>query len=441
MSKILQYNLNAQLPNISIYHAEDDDVMKSIDEKVVYLDQLAKMIKGKSTIYLNEAAKMQYMDRIHNWTKSEDNIYKILLFCFSFFGFISLTIVIVLCCKYAKLNLLTMGIAAVNNLLQANAQSLTCAYEIRYTLYPVLITTTLALLILIFRVITRHYRFFKVNLSIPENFSSESQCDFFLELFDLKSCNLIYICTVKCPSCFIHLKSDPAKCHNVTIEFEHHWFYTKILINWRTLILTFKNSPTVFSLPSFTHVMFPKHFAIKRMNRGTTTARLLMSQHGYLHELLPIHMEDLNRDNIYTQTDAYQLPEFRHADRLCYHDHCSANCTLMRSIPTAPSNASIDLSSTHSLLTKDDNLFATSNAQPVACTNSSVATRSLPTPPTVERTVTKTNPMYKPPKKFSTVDARKSCHSLADCIPIDGTDASSYIYPVLPSQQFFEDGR
>ena len=374
------------------------------------------------------------MDRIHNWTKSEDNIYKILLFCFSLFGFISLAIVIATCCKYAKLNLLTMGL--LSSLPQTNAESMTCAYEIRYTLYPVLITSTLALLILLARVITRRCRFFRLNLSLPENFSCDSRCDFFLELFDLKSCNLIYICTVQSPSCYIQLSSNSNKCHTVSVDFEHHWFYTKVLINWRSIILTFKDSPMVFSLPPFTHVVFPKHFAIRKTNRSTCTARLLMSEHGYLRELLPIRMDDVDRDNIYTQTDGYQLPDFRHADRPCCHVRCSTHCLIPRHVPTAPSNLSLD--STHSLLSKDDPLFVTTNSQSVKSNNITVAPRSLPTPPTVIRT----NPTYKPASKSNPPDTVRERNSLNNLTPEKGgLDVSSYIYPVLPSQQFFEDGR
>ena len=423
ISKLAQFDLNSYLPNVSIYASDDADVMQSIDEKVIYLDHLATMIKGKSTIYLNEAAKLQDMDRIHNWTKSNNSIYKILLFCFSVFGVIALVIVIIICAKYAKLNLITMGLAAA--LPQANAQSIHCEYDMRYTLYPVMITSTIAILVLLIRTLVKKCRFFTLPLALPGSFSCESHCDFYLELFDLTKCNLIYICTVQSPSCYIESRNERV---TITIDFEHHFLYTKLLINWRSLILTLKGSRMVFSLPSFTYILFPKNFSIRKMNRNTCTARLLMSQHGFLQDLQPIKLDEINCDEIYTQTDVYQLSNFTHADTDPRRTRCcSERCPLMQK-PSAPPTPS-----TSSMLSQDEALFVSRNLQSVTYKRPA-AERSLPIQPTGIRTVPTLAPIKKVPKKKET--------PRSSSLPTSSTDDNTtYIYPVLPSQQFFEDGR
>ena len=210
----------------------------------------------------------------------------------------------------------------------------------------------------------------------------------------------------------------------IGIDFEHHYLYAKVLIDWKSLVLQLKGSRMVFSLPSCTYMLFPQHFLLRRLNRNTCTARLLMSQHGFLHDLQPIKLEQTKCDAIYTQTDVFELPNFSHANSTLCHTRCTEQCPLMRK-PSAPS--------TSSLLSQDDTLFVSRNGQSVTYKRPATPAtqRSLPPQPTGIRT----NPHCRP---------KNGQTSKSSSIPNSASPAAEtadYIYPLLPSQQFFEDGR
>ena len=282
--KLYDISPNVSLPDLDIIHNKDFDVADTNTDIPVNLNQLAKVVQHKRTLYLSSEDKIGSELKFENWFSSSNKAIGI-TFISSILGLVAMILTIYVCVKshrFATIAGALINVPGTNALpLEVNTNDVVCTDNTLGTRILVHLCITITLF-LIFQIIKQNYRnLFIMKVMLPtSNIQTKRECTVLIELFTNNDYLRVYLCSVKASIADLKITQAPI-LNDITIE--KHCLYNIVHFNWRFRVSLY-HKDNILELPNIAYVSLFHKGKLEHVTKQDYIVRILIGDDIY-HEV------------------------------------------------------------------------------------------------------------------------------------------------------------